>query len=127
SRAIGEEAAPGEPPLLELVDVVKHFRSKDGTGVVHAVDGVSLTLRRGETLGIVGGSGCGKSTLAGVALRLVEPTAGAIRFEGEDLLALGPRALRARRRDMQLVFQDPYASLDPRFTVGAIIAEPLAI
>ena len=127
SRAIGEEAAPGEPPLLELVEVVKHFRSKDGTGVVHAVDGVSLTLRRGETLGIVGESGCGKSTLARVALRLVEPTAGAIRFEGEDLLALGPRALRARRRDMQLVFQDPYASLDPRFTVGAIIAEPLAI
>src|SRR5262249_44854399 len=101
-------------PLLELVDVAKHFPSKDGRGTVRALDGVSLTLERGETLGIVGESGVGKSTLARLMLRLIEPTRGQIRFAGEDLFALGPTALRARRRDMQIVFQDPYASLDPR-------------
>jgi oligopeptide/dipeptide ABC transporter ATP-binding protein len=114
-------------PLLELVDVAKHFPSKDGRGAVRAVDGVSLTLEHGETLGIVGESGCGKSTLARLMLRLIEPTRGTVRFAGVDLLALAPAALRARRRDMQIVFQDPYASLDPRLSVGSIIAEPLAI
>jgi oligopeptide/dipeptide ABC transporter ATP-binding protein len=114
-------------PLLELVDVVKHFPSKDGRGMARAVDGVSLTLGRGETLGIVGESGSGKSTLARLMLRLIEPTAGAVHFDGEDLTRLGARALRAKRRDMQIVFQDPYASLDPRLAVGAIIAEPLEI
>jgi oligopeptide/dipeptide ABC transporter ATP-binding protein len=114
-------------PLLELADLKKHYRSRDGSGVVRAVDGVSLTLAEGETLGIVGESGCGKSTLARLALRLIEPTAGAIRFAGEDLLALGAAALRARRRDMQIVFQDPYAALDPRLSVGTLIAEPLVI
>ncbi|MGE0119534.1 MAG: ABC transporter ATP-binding protein [Dongiaceae bacterium] len=114
-------------PLLELSDVVKHFPSKDGRGTVKAVDGVSLTLGPGETLGIVGESGCGKSTLARLMLRLTEPTAGQVRFAGEDLLALGSRAMRARRRDMQIVFQDPYAALDSRLPVGAIIAEPLEI
>jgi oligopeptide/dipeptide ABC transporter ATP-binding protein len=91
------------------------------------VEDVSLALQPGETLGIVGESGCGKSTLARLMLRLVEPSAGTVRFAGEDLLALSPAALRARRRDMQLIFQDPYASLDARFTVGDSIAEPLAI
>jgi len=119
--------AAGEAPLLEVEDLTKHFRAKGGTGSVQAVNGVSLTLRRGETLGIVGESGCGKSTLARLILRLIEPTQGRVRFAGEDLLALPHAELRARRRDMQLIFQDPYASLDPRHTVGAIVAEPLAI
>jgi oligopeptide transport system ATP-binding protein len=119
--------AAGDAPLLEVEDLTKHFRAKGGTGSVQAVNGVSLTLRRGETLGIVGESGCGKSTLARLILRLIEPTRGRVRFAGEDLLALPLAELRARRRDMQLIFQDPYASLDPRHTVGAIVAEPLAI
>jgi peptide/nickel transport system ATP-binding protein/oligopeptide transport system ATP-binding protein len=116
-----------EAPLLEARDLVKHFKAKDGQGVVHAVDGVSLILQRGETLGIVGESGCGKSTLARVLLRLIEPDAGSLRFDGADLRAAGREALRAHRRDMQLIFQDPYASLDPRMSVGRIVAEPLAI
>jgi oligopeptide/dipeptide ABC transporter ATP-binding protein len=120
-------AGPGNGPLLEIENLTKHFRTKDGTGSVQAVNGVSLHLKRGETLGIVGESGCGKSTLARLILRLIEPTAGAVRFAGEDLMALPLSELRLRRRDMQLIFQDPYASLDPRLTVGAIVGEPLAI
>ncbi len=115
------------PPLLEATDLVKHFPAKDGQGTVHAVDGVSLFLQPGETLGIVGESGCGKSTLARLLMRLIEPDAGRLRFDGEDFGGLDRRGLRARRRDMQLIFQDPYASLDPRMSVGTIIAEPLAI
>ncbi len=115
------------PALLELAGVAKHFRSRDGKGTVVAVDGVDLAIRPGETLGIVGESGCGKSTLGRLMLRLIEPDAGRIRFAGEDLLGLAPAALRQRRRDMQLIFQDPYASLDPRCTVGDSIAEPLVI
>ncbi|WP_119388585.1 ABC transporter ATP-binding protein [Taklimakanibacter lacteus] len=114
-------------PLLVADDLVKHYAARDGKGIARAVDGVSLTLQRGETLGIVGESGCGKSTLARLLLRLIEPTAGRIRLEGDDLLALRPKALRRRRRDMQIVFQDPFASLDPRMTIAGIIAEPLDI
>ena len=114
-------------PLLAIEDVVKHFPVK-GTGrSVHAVNGVSLELRRGETLGIVGESGCGKSTLGRLALRLIEPDRGRIRFEGTDLRELSARDLRAKRREMQIVFQDPYASLDPRQSVADILAEPLTI
>ncbi|UEM07065.1 ATP-binding cassette domain-containing protein (plasmid) [Skermanella rosea] len=119
-----ETTAPDD--LLTVENLTKHFPIKGG-GVIHAVNGVSLRQRRGETIGIVGESGCGKSTLARLCLRLVEPTSGAIRFDGEDIRALPARALRAKRRDMQIIFQDPYASLDPRMSVGDIIREPLDI
>jgi len=114
------------PPLLAVEDLSKHFPLKGG-GRVHALNGVSLAQRRGETIGIVGESGCGKSTLARAVLRLIEPSGGRVRFAGEDLGALSRRALRARRRDMQIVFQDPYAALDPRVRIDATLAEPLII
>jgi oligopeptide/dipeptide ABC transporter ATP-binding protein len=114
------------PPLLAVSSLVTTFPLKGG-GRIHAVNGVDLELGRGETLGIVGESGCGKSTLVRSVLRLVEPASGAVRFEGEDLMSLNRAALRRRRRDMQLVFQDPMASLDPRFTVGRSLAEPLVV
>jgi oligopeptide/dipeptide ABC transporter ATP-binding protein len=119
------------PPLLELDGVVKHFPVRDALGrrrgAVRAVDGVSLAVPEGAVLAIVGESGCGKSTLGRVALRLIEPDAGALRFAGEDLRGLSPRALRARRREMQIIFQDPFASLDPRMTVEDAVAEPLRL
>jgi peptide/nickel transport system ATP-binding protein len=119
-------------PLLEVQDLVKHYPLRGGlfsraAGAVHAVDGVSLVVAPGETLGLVGESGCGKTTLARLVLRLEEPSSGQLRFEGEDLLALGGRALRARRRHFQIVFQDPMSSLNPRMTVGEILAEPLQV
>jgi peptide/nickel transport system ATP-binding protein len=114
------------PPLLEVEGVAKHFRGKEGR-LLKAVDNVSLHLAAGETLGIVGESGSGKSTLGRLMLGLYPPTAGRVRFEGVDLAGLSPAAMRGLRRHMQPIFQDPYASLDPRFTVGASIAEPLVI
>jgi ABC-type oligopeptide transport system ATPase subunit len=114
-------------PLLAADQLVKTYPSRDGAGAVQAVSGVSLTVAHGETLGIVGESGSGKSTLARLLLRLIEPTSGTTVFDGRNLGSLDNRALRLLRRDMQIVFQDPYASLDPRLTVGAIIEEPLAI
>ena len=117
--------------LLELRDVVKHFPVRDAlgrrAGAVHAVDGVSLSVAEGEVLAIVGESGCGKSTLGRVMLRLIEPDSGSVRFAGEDLASLSPSALRARRRHMQIIFQDPFGSLDPRMTVAQAIAEPLRL
>jgi oligopeptide/dipeptide ABC transporter ATP-binding protein len=124
-------ATPGEY-LLEARNLKMHFPIKAGVlrrtvGHVKAVDGVSLSIRRGETLGLVGESGCGKSTLARLVLRLLDPTDGEVVFEGEDILKHDRRRMLRVRRDMQIVFQDPYASLNPRMTVGNIIAEPLKI
>ncbi|MDF2683593.1 MAG: Oligopeptide/dipeptide transporter, ATP-binding protein-like protein [Brevibacillus sp.] len=116
--------------LLETRNLKAHFPIKAGVlqrtvGHVKAVDGVDLQVRRGETLGIVGESGCGKSTLARLILRLLEPTEGEVLFEGENILSFDRRKMLQLRRDMQIVFQDPFASLNPRKTVGNIIAEPL--
>jgi oligopeptide transport system ATP-binding protein len=115
--------------LLEVDDVVKEFALRGGFSrsgqIVHAVSGVSFTLDEGETLALVGESGCGKSTMGRLVLRLIEPTRGAVRFEGRDLASMGEPDLRAVRRRMQIIFQDPYASLDPRMTIYKIIAEPL--
>jgi oligopeptide transport system ATP-binding protein len=110
-------------PLVSVRDLEVHFPGRPRA--VRSVDGVSLDIHRGETLGLVGESGCGKTTLGRAMLRLVEPTAGRILFDDLDLTALAPRALRRERRRMQMIFQDPYASLDPRMTVGEIIAEPI--
>ena len=119
-------------PLLDIVDLKKHFPVRRGVfgaarGMVKAVDGVSFQVRPGETLGLVGESGCGKSTVGRMILRLIEPTSGAVRFDGGDLLALEGEELRRRRADLQLIFQDPYGSLDPRQTVEQIVGEPLVI
>src|SRR5437867_9711708 len=118
--------------LLEVRDRVKHFRVGGGlfggrAGVVRAVDGVSFEIRRGETLGLVGESGCGKTTTGRCILQLERPTSGQIVFEGRDLTVLSEDELRPIRRRMQVIFQDPYSSLNPRMTVGQIIAEPLAV
>ncbi len=112
-------------PLLQVERLVKHFPVSGG--VVKAVDEVSLTLHPGATFGLVGESGCGKTTVGRTILRLIEPSSGRIIFQGRDLLALKPAALRQVRRDMQIVFQDPYASLNPRLRIGDAIAEPLII
>src|SRR6476646_5435951 len=118
--------------LLEVDGLVKHFvaaRSIFGraTAFVKAVDGISFTVEAGKTLALVGESGCGKSTVSRLVLRLIEPDAGSVRFEGRDLGALNADQLRAFRRDAQIIFQDPYASLNPRMTVGQILTEPRAL
>jgi len=111
--------------LVAVEDLAKHFSA--GGGVVRAVDGVDFSIRRGETLGLVGESGCGKSTVGRLIARLVEPTRGRVRFEGEDLTALSGEALRRRRADFQMVFQDPFGSLNPRRRVLDAVREPLDI
>jgi peptide/nickel transport system ATP-binding protein/oligopeptide transport system ATP-binding protein len=126
--------SPGaKPALLVVTDLVKHFPLRGGTfvrhrvGVVHAVCGVSFSIAAGETLGLVGESGCGKSTTGRAVLQLIEPTSGSVTFDGTELTGLDSGAMRRMRRQIQVVFQDPFASLDPRIPIGEAIAEPLHI
>ncbi|NCB04995.1 MAG: ATP-binding cassette domain-containing protein [Clostridia bacterium] len=114
-----------ETCLLETRQLKKYFKVKNG--FLHAVDGIDLTIRRGKTLGVVGESGCGKSTLGRTILRLTEPTSGEILFEGRDIAKLGKHEMRQMRRQMQIIFQDPYASINPRLSVSEIIAEPMIV
>jgi len=112
-------------PLLEVKRLKKYFKTR--RGMLHAVDDVSFTIERGKTLGIVGESGCGKSTLGRAILRLLEPNGGQVLFEGEDVAALNTEQMRKKRKDMQIIFQDPFASLNPRKTIAQTIAEPLKL
>jgi oligopeptide/dipeptide ABC transporter ATP-binding protein len=125
------ETAMAEP-VLEVRDLKKHFPVRTGLlqragGTVFAVDGVSFSINEGETLGLVGESGCGKSTVGRTVLRLIEPTAGEIRIGGADITTLSKAELRPYRRQMQIIFQDPFSSLDPRMSAGDIVAEPLRV
>lgn len=118
--------------LLQVNDLKKYFTVSGGAirgsrGTVKAVDGVSFSVEAGKTLGLVGESGCGKSTTGRALMRLIEPTSGSVEFDGADVLSMRRRALKAFRREVQIIFQDPYASLNPRFTIGEIVAEPLVI
>ena len=125
-------STPDIVPVIAVEGLKKHFPVKKGllrrtAGHVYAVDGVSFTVDEGETLGLVGESGCGKSTVARTLLRLVEPTSGTIRLNGQDITQLGKAALRPHRRQMQIIFQDPFSSLNPRMSAGDIVGEPLQV
>ena len=112
-------------PMVEVNNLKKYFKTK--RGMLHAVDDVSFTIKKGETLGLVGESGCGKSTLGRVMIRLIEPTDGEVKFYGEDILKYSLRKMKTMRRKLQIVFQDPYSSLNPRLSVSDLIAEPLLV
>ncbi|MFM7251756.1 MAG: ATP-binding cassette domain-containing protein, partial [Ilumatobacteraceae bacterium] len=120
-------------PVLEVTDLTKHFNISRATGmrrskiVVQAVSGVSFRIGAGQTLGLVGESGSGKTTVGRSVLRLLEPTSGSVQFKGQEIVGLSRKQMRGLRREMQIVFQDPQASLDPRLTVGSAIAEPMRI
>ena len=126
-------SAPPEAPLLDVRDLAVHFPVTKGflverrVGTIKAVDGVSFTIARGETLGLVGESGCGKSTVGRAILRLEEPTGGSVLFGGEDFGVLDAEALRRARRRIQMIFQDPYASLNPRMSIGDTLGEPIRL
>ena len=132
AKATPPAAKVGEP-LVEVRDLVKHFPLTSGiilrrqVGAVRAVDGVTFDVRRGETLGLVGESGCGKSTTARLLIRLLDPTSGSIKFDGREIADIKGAELKALRRDVQMIFQDPYSSLNPRKTIGSIIADPFDI
>ena len=133
ARGGGPAPRGDDVPLLRTEDLQVHFPITEGliierrVGAVRAVDGVSLEVRRGETLGLVGESGCGKSTFARAVIRLVDPTGGRVLFDGEDISEIGGDRLRRMRRRMQMIFQDPYASLNPRMTIGSMLTEPLRV
>ena len=125
-------SASGDATVLDVVALKKHFPVRKGllrrtVGQVYAVDGISFSIRPGETLGLVGESGCGKSTVARTVLRLIEPTAGSILLDGQDVTRLGQSAMRPYRRQMQMIFQDPFSSLNPRMSAGDIVGEPLMV
>jgi oligopeptide transport system ATP-binding protein len=127
---VNDSASPGAP-LLEVTDLVKHFPIKRGILIdrevdqVKAVDGVSFRVEQGETLGLVGESGSGKSTACRAVLQLIKPTSGSVKFEGREISGIGRREMRPLRREMQMIFQDPYASLNPRKRIGQIVGDPL--
>ncbi|WP_069815403.1 ABC transporter ATP-binding protein [Streptomyces sp. TP-A0874] len=132
SEAAGDQRPVSEQPLLKVSGLVKHFPITKGilrrqTGAVQAVDGVDFEVHAGETLGVVGESGCGKSTMGRLITRLIEPTGGTVEFDGRDITHLSPGRLRPMRRDIQMIFQDPYSSLNPRHTVGAIVSAPFKL
>jgi peptide/nickel transport system ATP-binding protein len=131
-RPLPAAAGRSNTPVLEVSDLKKHFPVKKGlfsrtVGKVHAVDGVSFSINEGETLGLVGESGCGKSTVGRTVLRLIEPTAGAIRISGTDVTNLDKKEMRPHRREMQIIFQDPFSSLNPRMSAGDIVGELLQV
>ncbi|MEU2714964.1 dipeptide ABC transporter ATP-binding protein [Streptomyces sp. NPDC007205] len=131
AATLGKDAAPGEI-LLKVTGLQKHFPIKKGlfqrqVGAVRAVDGLDFEVRSGETLGVVGESGCGKSTMGRLITRLLEPTAGTVEFEGKDITHLGVSGMRPMRRDVQMIFQDPYSSLNPRHTIGTIVGAPFRL